>query len=335
MTLSIKKIAEMANVSTATVSRAINNKHRGNMSQETYQRIQEIIKKTEYVPHAIAYGLRTGSTKAIGIVLPDNTNPYYAQLSNAIENECYLSGYTAFICNTNQDTEREKRYMRLLSSQRVAGIILCSTGLLYSDIKETIAGYAPRIVLVDEYVEGFKGAVVIGDDFQGGYLGMEYLFSLNHEKILLITGPPNLSSTHDRLEGVSACLKHYGKESTCSVTQNGDYTLKSAYDLITELLQRESLKFSAIFAFNDLMAIGAMKALSEHSIRIPEDISVLGYDDIFLNNLVRPALTSVAAPIQKMGILCCDIVIKKGRLPSPRKIDLKPKLMIRESCRSL
>ena len=107
MKLSIKTIAEMASVSTATVSRALNNKYKGNMSKETYHKIQTIIQKTGFVPHAIAYGLRTGSTKAIGIVLPDNTNPYYAQLSNAIENECYLSDYTSFICNTNQNIERE------------------------------------------------------------------------------------------------------------------------------------------------------------------------------------------------------------------------------------
>ncbi len=183
MAVTLKDVAKMANVSTATVSRFLNKKHKGNMSHETYRKIEKVIQETRYVPHAIASGLRTGLTKVIGIVVPDNVNPYYAQLGHSIENACFQAGYSALICNTDQNVEKERKYLRLLMGQRVTGIILCSTGLKSEEIEDSAARDVTRVVLVDEAVEGFDGPLVIADDYKGGYTGMEYLYGLGHEKV--------------------------------------------------------------------------------------------------------------------------------------------------------
>ncbi len=334
MRVTLKDIAKKARVSTATVSRVINNKHQGNVSQATCLRIQAIVKESGYVQHAIASGLRTGLSKVVGIVVPDNVNPYYAQLGSAIENACFQAGYTALICNTNREIEREKRYMRLLSSQRVAGIILCSTGLTREDIQNAVQGIT-QVVLVDESVAGFDGAVIIGDDCRGGRLGMEYLYSLGHEEILIVTGPMNLSSAQERLKGALQCAAEHGRTVPPDRIVNASYTIESAYGVIRRILQQKAPRFTAIFSHNDLMAIGAMKALDEHGRKVPEDVSVLGYDNIFLNDIVKPALTTVETPIKELGVRSFKLITDPQETAPPgRQILLAPRLVVRDSCRA-
>ncbi len=326
----------MAQVSTATVSRVINNKHQGNMSRETYEKVRRLLQQTNYVPHAIASGLRTGLTKVIGIVVPDNVNPYYAQLGHAIENACFQSGYTALICNTNRDIARERKYVRLLASQRVAGIILCSTGLNHEEIENNIARELTRVVLVDESVEGFGGPLVIGDDRRGGWLGMEYLSSLGHERVLILTGPANLSSTRDRLAGALGCAAGRGKSLPPELILNAGYALEAACEAVDSALERGGPPFSAVFAFNDLMAIGAMKALDRRGLKVPGEVSVLGYDNIFLNEIITPPLTTVATPIVELGWQSFQLILGRQQAPPDRRpILVQPRLVVRESCARL
>ncbi len=334
MAVTLKDVARMANVSTATVSRFLNNKHKGNMSQETYNRIEKVLEETNYVPHAIASGLRTGLTKVIGVVVPDNVNPYYAQLGHAIENACFNAGYTALICNTDQNVEKERKYLRLLISQRVAGIVLCSTGLKSEEIEDSAARDFTRVVLVDEPVDGFEGPLVIADDFRGGYVGMEYLYSLGHERILVITGPMSLGSTLDRLRGVRQCAADMQKPLSEDNILHAQYTLQTGHDMVKSALLKAAPRFSAIFTFNDLMAIGAMKALDEWGFKVPDDYSVLGYDNIFLDDLIKPTLTSVASPIESLGIQSFKLITGPRQNPLPKKrILFEPQLVLRGSCR--
>jgi len=187
MQVTLKDIAKIANVSVATVSRVLNDKAAGNMKLETCERIKKIIEETNYTPHALAADLRTGLLKVIGVIFPSNVNPYYAQLGRAIENECFHSGYLTFICNTDSNVNKEKDYIKLLTSQRVSGIILCSTGLTNQEI-EDISTRRIKVVLLDEEIDNFEGDVVIGNDFYGGYIGARYLLGLGHKNILVIMG---------------------------------------------------------------------------------------------------------------------------------------------------
>ena len=332
MPIYLKDIARMANVSTATVSRVINDKALGNMKEETCAKVKRIIEETGYTPHALASGLRTGMTKVIGVIFPSNVNPYYAQLGKAIEDESYHNGYLTLVCNSNYEVGREKDYVRHLTSQRVSGILLCSTGLKGGEIRDMVPKNI-KVILLDEELPDFDGEIVIGDDFAGGYTGARYLHGLGHEKILVVTGPEMLSSSQTRLKGF---LKFF-EEKEISFYEGrliqSDYTLESAYGCVLGAIDR-GVRFSAVFTFNDLMAIGTIKALNERSYKVPEDVSVLGYDNIFIDDLVRPGITTVATPLEELGKLAARKlfqpvgVTRQGR----SKTLLEPKLILRGSC---
>lgn len=332
MPVNLKDIAKLARVSTATVSRVLNDKARGNMRQETYERIKRIIRDTGYTPHALASGLRRGLSKVVGLIIPDNVNPYYAQLGKSVENECFKHGYLTLICNTNSDVNRERYYMKHLTGQRVSGILLCSTGLSGSEIK-SLVHQRIKVILLDEELNDYEGDVVVGDDFRGGYIGVRYLFGLGHGKILVITGLDALSSTRNRLGGFLKFIREQGKAFNPKLRFEGNYTIESGYQAVNRALRR-GLDFSAIFCFNDLMAIGAIKALVANKIRVPEDISVLGYDNIFIDELVKPCVTTVATPLEELGRLAVLKLLgggEEGRIRG-KQVLLKPTLIERESC---
>jgi len=332
MLVNLKDIAKLASVSTATVSRVLNDKVRGNMRQETYERIKRIIKETGYTPHALASGLRRGFSKVVGIIIPDNVNPYYAQLSKSVEHECFKHGYLTLICNTNSDVNRERYYMRHLTGQRVSGILLCSIGLSGSEIKSLIHP-GIRIILLDEELSDYNGEVVVGDDFMGGYIGAQYLFGLGHSDILLITGLDSLSSTRNRLSGFLKCVQESGRKFNFNMRFEGNYTIDSGFNAVNEAIRR-GLVFSAIFSFNDMMAIGAIKALISHRIRVPEDVSVLGYDNIFIDALIKPALSTVATPFEELGRLAVQKLLgfAGDERVKEKRLLLRPVLIERETC---
>ncbi|MGQ9615590.1 MAG: LacI family DNA-binding transcriptional regulator [Spirochaetota bacterium] len=332
MSVYLKDIAKLAGVSTATVSRVLNDKVKGNMRQETYERIEQIIRETGYTPHALASGLRKGFSNVVGVIIPDNVNPYYAQLSKSVEHECFKHGYLTLICNTNSDVNRERFYMKHLTGQRVSGILFCSTGLSGSEIKSLVHP-GIRIILLDEELSDYNGEVVVGDDFKGGYIGAQYLFSLGHSSILLITGLNTLSSTHNRLSGFLRFVQESGKKFNLNMKFEGNYTIDSGFKAVNEAIRR-GLDFSAIFSFNDMMAIGAIKALVSHKIRVPEDVSVLGYDNIFIDELIKPGLTTVATPFEELGKLAVQKLLgfaKDNRVRKKRLL-LSPTLIERETC---
>jgi LacI family transcriptional regulator len=333
MSFSLKDIARMAEVSTATVSRVLNNKAVGNMRIETYNRVMRIIEKTGYTPHALASGLRTGLSKVIGVILPSNVNPYYAQLGQAIEDEAFRNGYLTLVCNSNSVPQREKEYIRHLTGQRVYGILLCSTGLEGSDIRSLVPETI-KVILLDEELEDYTGAVVIGNDFAGGYMGARYLHSLGHDKIVVVTGPKSLSSTSARLHGLMRCCEEDDLPFDLSMIRYGDYTLASALGEVRAVLEL-GIEFTAVFTFNDLMAIGSMRALSEKGIRVPDDVSVLGYDNIFIDDLVCPGITTVATPLEELGKCAVrKLLDPDGETDGERYTQLlEPRLVVRESCK--
>jgi len=332
MVVTLKEIAKMAGVSTTTVSRVINNKAIGNMSNETYERIKKIIEITGYTPNRLATALRSGLSKVIGVILPDNTNLYYAQLGNYIENQAYENDYLIIICNSNSDIERERKYINILTKYNVSGILLCSTGLTSEEI-EKVSQSSVKIVLLDEEVTNFQGHIVIGDDFLGGYKGAEYLYKLGHRKILVILGPSQLNSTKNRLSGFLTFFYEKKIEYDRNLLIEGDFTINSSYRGIKKSIMNK-LSFSAIFSFNDLMAIGALQALSEHSFVVPDDISILGYDNIFLDQYISPKITTVATPLEELAETAVKKIVKSKCWEDikEKRVLIKPTLIERESC---
>lgn len=332
MPITLKDIARLAKVSTATVSRVLNDNAEGNMSAETYKRIKKIIDETGYTPHALASGLRRGLSNVIGLILPDNVNPYYSQLGKSIENECFNNGYMTLICNTNSDKRREIDYLRHLIGQRVTGILFCSTGLIGEKIKSIVPAQI-KVILLDEEIPNFESDIIIGDDYKGGHEGARYLFNLGHRKILVITGPESRGSSRNRLKGYLDFLKENNMKIEQDLIIEGQYDIESAYNIVINAMEKR-LSFSAVFTFNDMMAIGSIKAFNKLNLRVPQDVSVLGYDNIFIDDLITPRISTIATPLEELGRIAVNRLlssIKKVKEKS-QKILLEPMLVVRESC---
>ncbi len=326
----------MAGVSTATVSRVLNDKAIGNMRQETYERIKRIITATRYSPNPMAAALRSGATRAIGVILPNSINPYYAQLGKWIEDVAFRHGFLTLLCNSDSDADREKAYINLLVAQRVSGILFCSTALTGGEIS-AIATDKLRVILLDEKVEDYEGNIVMGDDFTGGFKGAEYLYSLGHSRLLVITGPPHLSSNIARLGGIRQHFKARGADLDDRCVVRGAFTFESGYRAVTDSLQN-GVEFSAVFALNDLMAFGAMSALKNGGLAVPGDVSVLGYDNVYIDEFLPPRLSSVATPFDQIATEAIDMVIRNRDEPRSVARDqtsrrlIEPSLVVRETC---
>jgi len=331
MHVNLKVIARMAGVSTATVSRVINNKAVGNMKRETFERIKKIIEATDYRPDALAAGLRRGSTNLIGVILPDTVNPYYAQLGSFIGREAFRHGFLTLVCNSAAETAREKDYVKHLISQRVAGILLCSTGLPAKELEPLLLAKS-RVILLDEDVEDFDGNAVIGDDYLGGWKGADYLHSLGHSEILVIIGPEKLNSVRNRLRGFCDFKDKRTGGCDLDLVVSGDFTIESSYRELSAALGK-GLKATAVFAFNDLMAIGAIKALMDKGYRVPQDMSVLGYDNIFIDELMNPKITTVATPLDLLAEKAVRLIVE-GADRKGEKLLLEPKILVRDSCQA-
>ncbi len=335
MKITLKEIAKMAGVSITTVSRVINDNAIGNMSKDKYDRICEIIAMTGYAPDPMATALRSGVSKAIGVILPSSINPYYSQLSHYIENEAYKKEHLIFVCNSNSDVAREKKYIFTLKKYKVSGILLCSTGLSSHDIDE-LHDETIKLVLLDEEVEGYGGDTVLGNDFLGGYKAAEYLYSLNHEKIVVILGPEKLASKTNRLNGFLSYFSEIGVEYDRNLLVQGDFTIRSGYEGIQSIIDSKK-SFTAVFSHNDLMAIGAIQALSENRINVPEEISVLGYDNIFLDQYFSPTISTIATPREELAKIAVSRVMqgKKGDNSDLGIVLVEPVLIERQSCKKI
>ncbi len=330
--MDIKDIAKLANVSITTVSRAINNKYEKSMKPETYERIQKIINEVGYTPDALASGLRKGIANVVAIIIPDNSNPYFATLCKYIEDQCFLHGYGTFFCNSNLDVERGKYYIKYLNSQKISGIILCNYGFKKEDIK-TILKHNINLVLLGEKIKGIDCDFIGVDDLEGGYIAGQYLYELGHKDILVLKGPEKYDASSKRLSGFLKFIK----EKKYNIKQENlievEATFESGYTTMARIIKKQ-LKYSAIFAFNDLVAIGAIKALNEKNLINKKHISIIGFDNIFIDELINPSLSTISDNPKMLAKKAVNLILRKleNNNLKPKSILLKPKLIIRDSC---
>lgn len=328
--LSIHDIAALTGYSIATVSRALNGKKNGNMKEDTYRKIIEVVQESGYVPNQLSAGFRSGVTKIIGIILPSNLNPYYALLSNQIERQAFNYGYLTYVCNSEYDVKKEIAYIRHLQAQKVSMIFLCSSGLSRAEIEE-FDNNEKKIVLLDEEVKNYSGYSIVINDYLGGLLGTEYLLSRNITDILFITGPKQLCSTRERLRGAARALINAGKEMQKENILYGDYSINTGKDLMENVLKTKGLSFSAIFCFSDFMAMGVYEVLKSNGISIPEKVSIMGYDNIFFDELLNPSITTVATPVEEIAEIALNLIIKRNDYNDKKKMVVNPYIIERES----
>lgn len=334
--INIKDIARIANVSHTTVSRALNDKSR--IRSETKEKILAIAKELNYRPNFIARSLVMKRTKTLGLVITTIANPFYIELAQGIEATATRLGYNIIFCSTHSDLSTEKQYTDMLRSKGVDGIIFSSAHVGDPNIIG-LAEEAFPIVLVNRrtYHPIVKEKVdYVGvDNILGGFLAVEHLIRLGHQRIGVIGGSSESSVGLERLEGGKKALETYSVEQRDDYFLEGDFLKESGYQGGKRFLKMAEPP-TAIFATNDYMALGVYHAIVEEGLRVPEDMALIGFNDIEFTAMKGLELTTIGQKKFEMGSLAVKMLIEKiegseGNL-SKREILLKPELIIRKTC---
>jgi LacI family transcriptional regulator len=329
----IREVAESARVSYATVSHVINNTRL--VSQETRERVLEAMAALNYRPNALARSLRQGKSNTIGLVLPDSANPFFAEISRSIEDESFKKGYSVFLCNTELDTQRELLYVDVLSKNQVGGIIFVATGDQADSLDFLLRQNMP-VVMIDRDVPNVEVDAVLTDNQLGGFLATHHLIELGHKHIACIAGPSSITPSAERIVGYLRALEEAGLSYDENLVLRGDYHAQSGMEITHSILMMNP-RPTAIFAMNDLMALGALRAAAEAGYSVPRDLAVVGYDNLELARFTNPPLTTISQPKKEIGAqavnLLVDRISQKSR-PHSRLV-LAPELIIRRSTKEV
>jgi LacI family transcriptional regulator len=325
----IREVAKIAGVSYATVSHVLNNTRF--VAPQTRDRVLAAMNELDYRPNALARSLRRGKTLTMGLVLPDSSNPFFAEIGRSIEDAAFKLGYNVFLCNTEGDTQREQLYVDALSKKQVDGIIFVAAGDQADSLK-FLLNQAMPVVLVDRDLPPIEVDAVLTDNRQGGYLATRHLIELGHRRIACIMGPSSLTPSAERVIGYRRALEEAAIAYDHSLVLGGDYRPDSGLRAASTLFSLGSPP-TAIFAFNDLMAVGALRAAVKTGRRVPEDVAVIGYDDIELASFMNPPLSTIAQPKSEIGRQAAQILARRMADPShpTYRITLPPELIIRGS----
>ena len=328
----INDVAKKAGVSITTVSHVINETRF--VSEELRNKVNQAIIEVGYFPNQLARGLRSGVTATVGLMIPDNSNPFFAEISKIIETVGFENGYSVILCNSSGNTEKEAAYIDTLLSHQIDGIVLISVNSTVEHL-EKIKQHNIPFVLVDRDIPHYDGDTVLVNNEMGGYHATKYLLELGHRKIACIEGSSNLNPSSDRARGYIRALQLEGIPVREEYMATGNFDYQSGEQAFEKIWSLED-KPTAIFACNDMMAIGVLKKAKSMGVHIPEDVSLVGFDNISFASAVSPALTTVSQPIEELSKKAISILINKiqnreNREPFKR-IVLNTKLVIRESC---
>ncbi len=302
--LSIKDIAKRAGVSIATVSRVLNKN--GRYSRETEEKILKIIEESGYRRNVNAKSLRTKKTQTIGVIVPDITNEFFAKIIQSVERNAMKYDYSVFVCNTDEDEAREQMQVKNLLEKFVDGIIYISGKTKSGEEVEENIGIP--VVYIDRYISASK-MYVQSDNKEGGYLATKELLSAGCENIMIIKDFRQISSIISRYEGYKMALKEAGKSVDENLIHNVDHVnYEEAKKGVLEKIN-SGIKFDGIFATNDWMAIGAISALRERKIKIPEEVKIVGFDNMSISEITSPSITTIHQDSEKLGEYATEILM--------------------------
>lgn len=338
--VTIKDIARESGVSYSTVSRVLSNSPL--ISEKTKARVLEVCKEMGYTTNYVARSLVMKRCNLLGIILPSLSNPFMAELADNIEKYARLRQYSIMICNSNEDPELEMEVFRLLLGRQVDGMIIFPVDTESSVRLDSLNSKHVPAVFLNDYREDLPCSFITTDNYQGAYMGVQYLHALGHQNILYVSPKPLRLSHKQRVKGyISACVDlglvprlfyEYGAESfSGSVTADLDFGYQMAGSFFREEKHQE---FSAVFAWTDMAALGIIKAADERNIRIPEDISLLGFDDISYSALPRINLTTIKQPIEEMASQGVQRLLDRIETGEQKGecLFLAPELIKRKSC---
>jgi len=330
-TITIRDVARAANVSVSTVSRVLNNKD--DVAPETYQRVQAVIAELGYTSNLAARSMRSRRTNVIGLIMPDVEDPFIFQIMRGINRAITEYGYD-LILYTSGDVrkestpDRERRYVSLLNAVTDGVIVVTPATTTFST--------ASPVVVIDPNIDEPECHAVIATNYAGALAVMEYLIGLGHRRIGFIGGRPELKSAVQRLQGYQDGLRKAGIPLDPDLIQGGDFSEEAGFAGAQKLLRLPEPP-TAIFAANDQMAIGAIKAARQLGLEVPRDLSVVGFDNIPESAYFNPALTTVDQSIDKMGYVATQILVSliRGEPLNGRLYEIPTQLIIRDSCRAI
>jgi LacI family transcriptional regulator len=325
----MRDVAERAGVSVTSVSHVINKTRP--VSYELRERVLAAMEELGYQPNRLARSLRSGKTQIIGTIVPDSADPFFAEVARGIEDTAFENGYSLILCNSDANLSKEAFYTDVLVEKRVDGIVFLAVGVSTERILDLQQRGMP-VVVVDRELPGANVDLVVADNAGGGWSATCHLIDLGHRRIGYIAGPSDLTLSEYRHTGYCKALEETGIAPDEDLVTRGAFDFESGYKAAHQLLAK-SKRPTAIFACNDLMAIGAICAAVELGLQVPQDLSVVGYDDVPLASYSNPPLTTIAQPIYDLGVVAASLLLERLQDPSKpaRRIVLDVELKIRRS----
>lgn len=303
----MRDVAKQAGVSPTTVSRVINRS--GYVSQETRERVLAAIQELGYVPNVLARSLRSKQTKTLGLILADITNPFWTTVSRGAEDAANKAGFNVILCNTDESEDKQEQYLNVLLQKRVDGVLLVPASSATKAVG-WVQSQGTALVVLDRRVECAQVDVVRGDSEGGAYQLVRYLLSLGHERIAALSGPADVSTSADRVAGYRRALQEAGQGVQPDWVCYGHYSQASGYEMAQRALALTP-RPTALFACNNFIAIGALRALRHAGLRVPEDVSVVSFDDLTSDLVIEPFLTVADQLAYEMGRQGTELLVER------------------------
>ncbi|MGK5739396.1 LacI family DNA-binding transcriptional regulator [Micromonospora sp. URMC 103] len=324
----IYDVARQAQVSPATVSRVLNG--RTTVDPAMAARVHEAMRDLDYRPNAVARNLRLSQTSLWAVIISDIGNPFFTSMVRGVEDVAQSSGYSVVLCNSDEDPEKESRYIAAALAERMAGVIISTSGR--STVINRLVEARIPVVAIDRQLRGVTIDTVLVDNVHGAELATTHLLDNGYQRVACITGPRRISTAAQRLRGYQRALRTRGQEATDALVRYADFREEGGYRAMASLLDSDNPP-DGVFATNNLMTVGALECLVDRGIRVPADFGVVGFDDIPWAHLVRPSLSTVSQPTYDLGRAAAVLLTERIANPSrpPSTVTLSTGLQVRES----
>ncbi|CAM3769554.1 Ribose operon repressor [Vibrio aerogenes CECT 7868] len=329
----MKDIAKLAGVSTSTVSHVINKTRF--VSDEIADRVNQAAKSLNYTPSALARSLKMNRTRTFGMLVTTSTNPFFGEVVKGVERSCFQQGYNLILCNTEGDDQRMQSSINTLLERRVDGLILMCPTLAGEHIDAFDRFPDVPVVVMDWGAMHFTCDKIQDNSLSGGYLATQHLIQSGHRQIGCVTGPLNRNQALMRYQGYQKAMQDAGLEIKPEWVIESNFESDGGYAAYQQLHAQETLP-SAVFVCNDMMAMGLINAATNQGVDIPEQLSVIGYDDIYIAKYMTPSLTTIHQPKYRLGTAAVEALLNrlKNQPGEPQVVHLEPELVVRDSVRA-
>ena len=329
--VTIRDVAKAAGVSTGTVSNVLNRPDI--VAETTRRRVLDAVSSIGFIRNTQAYQLRGGRSHTVGVVVLDVSNPFFTEMFRGAESRLQSEGYVLMLGSTDDSADREANFVRAMEEHRVEGVLITPAA---TDL-EGLAGLKTRgvpTVLLDRRARGDEFCSVTVDDVRGGELAARHLFETGHRSVVFVNGPTTIRQCRDRRQGVRKAVRSAAKTKTVEVTELsvGALSVRHGEEAVERILGMSPLP-TAVMCANDLLALGTLRAFAARGVRVPEELAVVGYDDLIFGSMLSPALTSVRQPAFELGAAAAELLLDEVRNPDHRhrEVRFEPELIVRAS----